>query len=111
MWVEGEVTNCNDCVTSVGSRENCPVGGQAAVEKELTERMKIYRGTTGFWVQGAAVELLRAVYLWIGRHYHRELLRRELWRIGRQAAVSQRHRGPSCGSGLSVRHGQTLTPG
>jgi Arc/MetJ family transcription regulator len=69
------------------------------------------RGIAGFLVQDAAVEVLRAVYLWSGRHYHRELLRRELWRIGRKAVEAQRHRGPNSGSVVSVRHGQSLTPG
>jgi len=41
----------------------------------------------------------------------RELLRRELWRIGRQGAEAQRHHALSCGAVMSVRHGQSLTPG
>ncbi|MCX6915842.1 MAG: hypothetical protein NT167_22815 [Verrucomicrobia bacterium] len=73
--------------------------------------MRMCRGTTGFWVQGAAVEVLRAVYEWSRRNYRRELLRHELWRIGRKAADAQRQRALSCGSVVSVRHGQRLTPG
>jgi hypothetical protein len=73
--------------------------------------MRMYQGTVGLWVQGAAVEVLRGLYLWSGRHFHREVLRRELWRIGRKAAEAQRHREVSCGSVVSVRHGQSLTPG
>ena len=38
-------------------------------------------------MQDAAVRGLRALYVWIGRHYHREVLRRELWRIGRRVSI------------------------
>ena len=84
---------------------------RVALENEPNKPMRICRGTTGFWVQGAAVEVLRAVYEWSRRNYRRELLRRELWRIGRKAVEAQRHRELSCGSVVSVRHGQSLTPG
>ena len=57
-------------------------------------------------MQGAAVEALRALYLWSGRHYRREVLRRQLWRIGPQAAEAQGHRALSCGAVASVRHGR-----
>ena len=83
---------------------------RAALENEPTERMRMYRGIVGLWLQGAAVEVLRGLYLWSGRHYHRELLRRELWRIGRKAAEARRHRARSCGAVASVRHGHLLTP-
>lgn len=73
--------------------------------------MRMCREQSGFWVQDAAVEVLRALYLWSGRHYHRELLRRELWRIGRKAGEAQRHRALSCGAVVSARRGQSLTPG
>ena len=71
----------------------------------------MYRGTTGFWVQGAAVEVLRAVYEWSNRNYHRELVRRALWRIGRSIADERRNRKPNGGSEVSVRLRQNLTPG
>jgi len=71
----------------------------------------MYQGTVGLWVQDAAVEALRAVYEWSRRNYRRELLRRELWRIGRKAGEAQRHRALSCGAVVSARRGQSLTPG
>ena len=71
----------------------------------------MYQGTVGLWVQDAAVEALRAVYEWSRRNYRRELLRRELWRIGRNGAKAQRHRALSCSAVATVRHGQILTPG
>ena len=73
--------------------------------------MRMCRGTTGFRVQGAAVEVLRAVYEWSDRYYHRELLRRALWRIGRSIVDERRNRTPHCGSEVSVRLRQNLTPG
>lgn len=85
--------------------------GRAVLENEPNKPMKMCRGTAGFWVQGAAVEVLRAVYLWSDRYFHRELLRRELWRIGRSMAAEQRNRKPHCGTEVSVRLRQNLTPG
>ena len=83
----------------------------ASAVNEPNKPMRMCRGTTGFWVQGAAVEVLRAVYEWSNRNYHRELLRLALWRIGRSAADERRQRELNCGSVMSVRHGQRLTPG
>ena len=55
--------------------------------------MKIQRNIAGDcpWTT-VSVALLRTVYLWSGRRYRRELLRRELRRIGLTLAA-ERHRG------------------
>ena len=62
-------------------------------------------------MQGAAVVVLRALYQWSNRHYHREVLRRELWRIGRRGAAAERHRLARCRTVISVRRSRVLTPG
>ena len=89
----------------------CRGGRTEGGRKKPNERMRMYQGTVGLWVQGAAVEVLRGLYLWSGRHFHREVLRRELWRIGRSAAEARRKLKSGRGTEGAVRLRQNLTPG
>lgn len=56
--------------------------------------------------------VLRALYLWSGRRYHRELLRRELRRIGLTlAAERQAQMNTTNDFGFSKEHGRKMEAG